>query len=103
MEACLRTLARESSFPRARESRFFLRLYEPFARASILKRIPISSAAPGAVRSIRPSPKIKKGFSSRAIIDATKPYEWAKDFPKPSAAGEKLKKTVSDKYGKYFR
>ena len=23
----------------------------------------------------------KKGFNSRAIIDATRPYEWIKDFP----------------------
>jgi hypothetical protein len=33
-------------------------------------------------------PKDKKGFSSRAVIDATKPYEWAKDFPHASAASE---------------
>ena len=49
-----------------------------------------------------PIAKDQKGFSSRAIIDATKPYERAKDFPKASAASEGLKKAVSDKYGKYF-
>jgi 3-polyprenyl-4-hydroxybenzoate decarboxylase len=47
-------------------------------------------------------PRDKKGFSSRAIIDATKPYEWAKDFPKASAASEELKTRVAAKYGKYF-
>lgn len=29
-------------------------------------------------------PKDRKGFNTRAIIDATKPYEWAKDFPRLS-------------------
>jgi UbiD family decarboxylase len=47
-------------------------------------------------------PKDQKGFSSRAIIDATKPYEWAKDFPRASAASEELKLAVSEKYGKFF-
>jgi 4-hydroxy-3-polyprenylbenzoate decarboxylase len=47
-------------------------------------------------------PKDQKGFSSRAVIDATKPYEWAKDFPKASAASEELKKRVAEKHGKYF-
>jgi 4-hydroxy-3-polyprenylbenzoate decarboxylase len=47
-------------------------------------------------------PKGQKGFSSRAIIDATKPYEWAKDFPRASAATEALKMKVAKKYGKFF-
>ena len=46
--------------------------------------------------------KDQKGFSSRAIIDATKPYEWAKDFSKASAASEELKNKVIKKYGTYF-
>jgi 4-hydroxy-3-polyprenylbenzoate decarboxylase len=47
-------------------------------------------------------PKDLKGFSSRAVVDATKPYEWATDFPKASAASEVVKKKVAEKYGKYF-
>ena len=47
-------------------------------------------------------PKDKKGFSSRAIIDATRPYEWMKDFPPVSGASPELKQQVAAKYGKYF-
>ncbi|HTN70379.1 MAG TPA: UbiD family decarboxylase, partial [Methylomirabilota bacterium] len=47
-------------------------------------------------------PKDQKGFSSRAIIDATRPYEWMKDFPVVSGASPELKKQVAEKYGKYF-
>jgi UbiD family decarboxylase len=48
-------------------------------------------------------PKDQKGFSSRAIIDATRPYEWLKDFPRASAASSELKKSIVAKYGKYFQ
>ena len=38
-----------------------------------------------------------KGFSSRAIIDATRPYEWREKFPKVSGASRELKgKVASD-------
>ena len=37
-------------------------------------------------------PKDQKGFSSRAVIDATRPYEWMKDFPLASAASPELKR-----------
>ena len=47
-------------------------------------------------------PKDAKGFSSRAVIDATRPYEWMKDFPAVSGASAKLKQEVSAKYGKFF-
>ena len=47
-------------------------------------------------------PKDQKGFSSRAIIDATRPYEWLKDFPRASAASAEVKKRVIEKYGKCF-
>jgi len=47
-------------------------------------------------------PRDQKGFSSRAVIDATRPYEWLKDFPFASAASPELKKQVAEKYGKYF-
>ena len=34
-------------------------------------------------RSARPAhSQRRKGFSSRAIIDATRPYEWVKSFPR---------------------
>lgn len=36
-----------------------------------------------------------KGFSSRAIIDATRPYEWRDKFPKSSGASRELKEKVA--------
>jgi len=48
-------------------------------------------------------PKDQKGFSSRVVIDATRPYEWMKDFPLASAASPELKKKVIEKYDKYFQ
>jgi 4-hydroxy-3-polyprenylbenzoate decarboxylase len=47
-------------------------------------------------------PKEAKGFSSRAVIDATRPYEWAKDFPKVSGAGDDLRLRIREKYGRFF-
>lgn len=47
-------------------------------------------------------PRDKKGLSSRAIIDACRPYEWLKDFPHVSGARADLKKTVLNKFGKYL-
>jgi 4-hydroxy-3-polyprenylbenzoate decarboxylase len=47
-------------------------------------------------------PRDKKGFSSRAIVDACRPYEWLKDCPHVSGASSDLKKTVLDKFGKYL-
>ena len=47
-------------------------------------------------------PRDRKGFSSRAIIDATRPYEWIKDYPLVSGASPELKKQVAEKYGKFF-
>ena len=37
----------------------------------------------------------EKGFSSRAIIDATRPYEWRENFPKVSGASRELKHKVA--------
>ena len=48
-------------------------------------------------------PKDQKGFSSRAIIDATRPYEWMKDYPLVSGSSPELKTRMVEKYGKYFR
>jgi 4-hydroxy-3-polyprenylbenzoate decarboxylase len=39
-----------------------------------------------------------KGFSSRAIIDATRPYEWRDKFPKSSGASQELKEKVTDRW-----
>ena len=43
-------------------------------------------------------PRDEKGFSSRAIIDACRPYEWMKDFPPVSGASKELKQQVLEKY-----
>ena len=40
----------------------------------------------------------KKGFNSRAIIDATRPFEWMKDFPPVAESTPELKKKVFDKW-----
>jgi 4-hydroxy-3-polyprenylbenzoate decarboxylase len=47
-------------------------------------------------------PRGQKGFSSRAIIDACRPYEWLKDFPRVSGASADLKKSVLKKFEKYL-
>lgn len=43
-------------------------------------------------------PKAEKGFNSRAIIDACRPFEWMKDFPPVSGASRELKDKVKKKY-----
>jgi 4-hydroxy-3-polyprenylbenzoate decarboxylase len=40
-------------------------------------------------------PVENKGFSSRAIIDATRPFEWRDKFPKSSGASRELKERVA--------
>jgi 4-hydroxy-3-polyprenylbenzoate decarboxylase len=47
-------------------------------------------------------PKDRKGFSTRAVIDATRPYEWIKDYPLASGAGAEIRQRVAKKYGKFF-
>jgi len=44
-------------------------------------------------------PPSERGFQSRGIIDACKPYEWMNEFPKVSGASEELKKKVAAKFG----
>jgi len=44
-------------------------------------------------------PEHERGFQSRGIIDACRPYEWMNDFPKVSGASAELKKAVSAKFG----
>lgn len=43
-------------------------------------------------------PLIHKGFNSRAIIDACKPYEWLSDFPKVVTSSSKMMEEVSKKW-----
>jgi 4-hydroxy-3-polyprenylbenzoate decarboxylase len=45
----------------------------------------------------------KKGFNSRAIIDACRPFEWMKDFPPVAESSPELKKKVYDKWRKVLR
>jgi 4-hydroxy-3-polyprenylbenzoate decarboxylase len=40
----------------------------------------------------------KKGFNSRAIIDACRPFEWMKDFPPVAESSPELRKKVFDKW-----
>jgi UbiD family decarboxylase len=45
-------------------------------------------------------PRDQVGHSSRAVIDATRPYEWRENFPKVSGASQGLKdKVASDWHG----
>ena len=48
-------------------------------------------------------PRAEKGFSSRAIIDACRPFEWMKDFPPVSGASKELKEKVLAKYGHFLK
>ena len=50
----------------------------------------------GPLDPIIPGPE--KGFNSRAIIDACRPFEWMKDFPPVSGASKELKEKVKKKY-----
>jgi len=44
--------------------------------------------------------KGKKGFNSRAIVDACRPYEWLKEFPASVRVPEDLARQVKEKWGK---
>ncbi len=43
-----------------------------------------------------------KGFNSRAIIDATRPYEWRDRFPKAARVSRELERRMLDKWGAAF-
>ncbi len=43
-------------------------------------------------------PREEVGYSSRAIIDATRPFEWRDEFPKVSGASRELKQQVASKW-----
>jgi 4-hydroxy-3-polyprenylbenzoate decarboxylase len=42
----------------------------------------------------------KKGFNSRAVIDACRPFEWLKDFPPVAESSPELRQKIYDKYKK---
>ena len=44
-------------------------------------------------------PRDQKGFNSRAIIDATRPYEWLSSFPPVSRSSKELRERVLGKWG----
>lgn len=44
-------------------------------------------------------PRDRKGFNSRAIIDATRPYEWLDAFPPVSRSSRELRARVLGKWG----
>jgi 4-hydroxy-3-polyprenylbenzoate decarboxylase len=44
-------------------------------------------------------PPDERGFQSRGLIDACRPYEWMDDFPKVSGASPELKAKVMQKFG----
>jgi 4-hydroxy-3-polyprenylbenzoate decarboxylase len=48
-------------------------------------------------------PTGRKGFNSRAIIDATRPYEWRDKFPPINAVSDELKATLERKYAKLLK
>jgi 4-hydroxy-3-polyprenylbenzoate decarboxylase len=48
-------------------------------------------------------PKAEKGFNSRAIIDACRPFEWLSAFPPVSGASKELKEKILTKYGPLLR
>jgi 4-hydroxy-3-polyprenylbenzoate decarboxylase len=43
-------------------------------------------------------PREEKGFNSRALIDATRPYEWREKFPVASGHSAELKDKVKKKW-----
>jgi 4-hydroxy-3-polyprenylbenzoate decarboxylase len=47
-------------------------------------------------------PREEKGFSSRALIDATRPYEWREKFPEVSGASPELKDKVRKKWSGFL-
>jgi 4-hydroxy-3-polyprenylbenzoate decarboxylase len=47
-------------------------------------------------------PREQVGFNSRAIIDATRPYEWREQFPKVSGASGALKQQVASKWKNFL-
>jgi len=73
---------------------------DPETTITILKSCQSSALDPR----IPPDRKQKKDFtSSRAIIDACKPYSWIKDFPRTNLASRELRSTVLNKWKELFQ
>jgi len=45
-------------------------------------------------------PKERKGFNSRAIIDATRPFEWLQEFPPVAKSSRELRERLLRQWGK---
>jgi 4-hydroxy-3-polyprenylbenzoate decarboxylase len=45
-------------------------------------------------------PMAQRGLSSRAIIDACRPYEWLKDFPPVAESSPEVRRAAQEKWGK---
>jgi UbiD family decarboxylase len=45
-------------------------------------------------------PRERKGFNSRAIIDATRPFEWREEFPLVARSSRELKERLLGRWGK---
>ena len=72
---------------------------DPESTITILKSCQSSALDPR----IAPERKLKKDFtSSRAIIDACKPYDWIKEFPRTNVASRELRNTVLEKWQDLF-
>ena len=48
-------------------------------------------------------PKERKGFNSRAIIDATRPFEWRDKFPAVNAVSDEFKDQLDKKYASLLK
>ena len=46
-------------------------------------------------------PKGRKGLSSRALVDATRPYPWRSDFPKVSGVSPQLRARLREKWPQF--
>ena len=64
---------------------------DPAESIDLLRQMPSSTM----------DPRVRKGrtpFSSRAVIDACRPFEWASEFPKVVEVSEALRERVSSKW-----
>jgi 4-hydroxy-3-polyprenylbenzoate decarboxylase len=72
---------------------------DPETSITVLKACMSSALDPR----IHPDRKKKRDFtSSRAIIDACKPYSWIKDFPPTNVASPELRKKTLEKWKELF-
>jgi len=69
-------------------------------RARILRLISKLFAAVGAGRWTQLFRKGQKGHSSRAVIDACRPYEWMNEFPPVAESSPEVRRAAEAKWGK---